>query len=157
MYHLFQTIYIVYLQKFNNLTADKFTNLGEEIMKKRIIILSLIILMSLFSSVKADEWGWDSNSGFYHRESPMDVIIESLPIIIIGIFLIIILAVVISLTNKSKTNPPQNIQPSFQPISNNSPSQYAFWEKKSYCPKCGRSINNEYQICPYCGDAKGDK
>ena len=131
------------------------------------MILLLAINFGLNTVVKGDEWGWSDSDGFYHRESPMDVIMEFLPIIIVVVVIIIIavigVAAIGSVANKSKNNNQSFIPSMPQPpgktssLNNkNTSSQYAFRPKKAYCNKCGRLINEDYNICPFCGNDKVD-
>lgn len=123
---------------------------------KKITVLGVLILLiciGLSTIADADEWGWSDSDGFYYRDSPSDQIMKFLPMIIVIIVIIVIavigIAAVGSMASKSKNNNQSFIPPT--PPSN--PSQYAFI-KKSYCSECGRMINYEYNMCPYCGHTK---
>jgi len=89
--------------------------------------------------------GTGGSSGNYYSSS-MDWLWPLVAILIIVVVIVIVVAAVAA-SKKSKT-PQTPVQTRYQP-SQTQQQPVPPWVK--YCPKCGREIPNDANVCPYCG------
>jgi len=125
-------------------------------MKKSVIfvVLILMVYMGLNTIIKAAEQGNRDQDDFFYRDTPAEQIIRFLLVLIIVISIIVYAGIVIALRGNIVNNSKNQNHSFIPPISLSLPSQYAFI-KKSYCSQCGRLINYESKLCPYCGNKLG--
>jgi len=89
--------------------------------------------------------GTDGSSGDYYSSS-MDWLWPLIAILVIVVIIVIVVAIAAS--KKSKT-PQEPSQTQYQPPVSGQQPPTPPWVK--YCPKCGREIPNDANVCPYCG------
>jgi hypothetical protein len=126
-------------------------------MKKNVLFVGLMLLMVIgVTPSNAAEPGDRDQNDFFYPGSPLEQLMQFLLLLIIIISIIVIIGIVVTefrASDKILKNPDHLIIPSVTP---SQPSQYAFMEK-SCCSQCGRSIDSESQLCPYCGNNLKEK
>jgi hypothetical protein len=124
-------------------------------MKKSVIFVVLMLMMVMEgNTIEAAERGDRDQDDFFYASSPIEQIMQFLVFLIIVISIIVISGIVTTkigdIATKSK-NPNHSFLPS---VALSQPSQYAFMEKTS-CSHCGRFMDSETNVCPFCGNDLG--